>query len=153
MDTETQNNPQYTYYEEVYKLFLGSVDSYEMNMMDDDELEERLYDYMDRGRIILETNSSIDFYDDNPAEKRFNFKLKGYEKTLLAKAMKLEWVREQTYSEELMRKSIGDRDYNATQGYQYLDRLLTMGKQLEKEIIMNLNRIEYSNQELYGEMK
>ncbi|TAS75880.1 hypothetical protein BV280_15635, partial [Lactiplantibacillus plantarum] len=67
-----------------------------------------------------------------------------------AKAMKLEWVREQTYSEELMRKSIGDRDYNATQGYQYLDRLLTMGKQLEKEIIMNLNRIEYSNQELYG---
>lgn len=52
-----------------------------------------------------------------------------------------------------MRKSIGDRDYASTQGYQYLDRLQSMEKQLSNEIRTTVNRIEYANQELYGDMK
>ena len=108
---------------------------------------------MDAGRIALATYISADFFDDEIEKKRFNFKLKRYEIILLAKAMKLEWVREQKHSQELMRKSIGDRDYASTQGYQYLDRLQSMEKQLSNEIRTTVNRIEYANQELYGDMK
>lgn len=146
-------DPNYTYYEEVYKAFLNSVDSYDLYQMDNDELEERLYGYMDAGRVALETYISADFFDDDLEAKRFNFKMKRYEIILLAKSMKLEWVREQKHSQELMRKSIGDRDYSSTQGYQYLDRLQAMEKQLSNEIRTTVNRIEYANQELYGDMK
>lgn len=146
-------DPNYTYYEEVYKAFLNSVDSYDLYQMDNDELEERLYGYMDAGRVALETYISADFFDDDIEAKRFNFKMKRYEIILLAKSMKLEWVREQKHSQELMRKSIGDRDYSSTQGYQYLDRLQAMEKQLSNEIRTTVNRIEYANQELYGDMK
>lgn len=146
-------DPNYTYYEEVYKAFLNSVDSYDLYQMDNDELEERLYGYMDAGRVALETYISADFFDDDLEAKRFNFKMKRYEIILLAKSMKLEWIREQKHSQELMRKSIGDRDYSSTQGYQYLDRLQAMEKQLSNEIRTTVNRIEYANQELYGDMK
>lgn len=146
-------DPNYTYYEEVYKAFLNSVDSYDLYQMDNEELEERLYGYMDAGRVALETYISADFFDDDIEAKRFNFKMKRYEIILLAKSMKLEWIREQKHSQELMRKSIGDRDYSSTQGYQYLDRLQAMEKQLSNEIRTTVNRIEYANQELYGDMK
>ena len=146
-------DPNYTYYEEVYKAFLNSVDSYDLYQMDNDELEERLYGYMDAGRVALETYISADFFDDDIEAKRFNFKMKRHEIILLAKSMKLEWIREQKHSQELMRKSIGDRDYSSTQGYQYLDRLQAMEKQLSNEIRTTVNRIEYANQELYGDMK
>lgn len=150
---EEAKNPKYTYYEEVYKVFLNSIDSYELAQMDKEELENRLYGYLDSGRIMFATYISQDFYDDTPEEKRFNFKLKGFEITLLAKAMKLEWVRELEHSEDLMRKAIGDRDYSAVQGYQYLDRLQAMDKKLFNEINSSINNIEYSDRDLYGDMK
>lgn len=148
-----ENDPDHTYYEEVYKAFLNSVDSYELAQMDDDELKERLYGYLDAGRVVFEPYISEDFYDDDPQKQRFNFKMKRFEITLLAKAMKLEWVREQKHSEELMRKAIGDRDYTSDKGYQYLDRLQAMEKQLSREISSTINRIEYANDDLYGDMK
>lgn len=148
-----ENDPDHTYYEEVYEAFLNSVDSYELAQMDDDELKERLYGYLDAGRVVFETYISEDFYDDDPQKERFNFKMKRFEIALLAKAMKLEWVREQKHSEELMRKAIGDRDYTSDKGYQYLDRLQAMEKQLSREISSTINRIEYAHSDLYGDMK
>lgn len=37
------NDPKYTYYEEVYKAFLNTVDSYDLPRLDDDELADVLY--------------------------------------------------------------------------------------------------------------
>ena len=88
------NDPKYTYYEEVYKVFLNTVDSYDFAQMDDDELESVLYGYMDSGRLLFSTYIAKDFMDDDPENKRFNFKMTRVEIALLAQAMKLEWVRE-----------------------------------------------------------
>ena len=52
-----------------------------------------------------------------------------------------------------MRKAIGDRDYTSDKGYQYLDRLQAMEKQLSREIMTTINRIEYADRDLYGDMK
>lgn len=157
MDEEKTNmgvkNPNYTYFEEVYKAFLNTVDSYDFSAMDDDELSEVLYGYLDAGRVVFSTYITKDFYDDNVEEQRFNIKLSRVEINLLAKAMKLEWIREHRNSEELMRKAIGDRDYSATQGYQYLESLGKMESQLSREIESTINKIEYSDSDRYGDMK
>ena len=121
--------------------------------MDDDELSEVLYGYLDAGRVVFSTYITKDFYDDNVEEQRFNIKLSRVEINLLAKAMKLEWIREHRNSEELMRKAIGDRDYSATQGYQYLESLGKMESQLSREIESTINKIEYSDSDRYGDMK
>lgn len=156
-DTQTDQavvrDPNYTYFDDVYKVFLGMVDSYEFSQLGDEILADVLYGYLDRGRAVFATYISRDFYDDDFENKRFNFKLTAYERTILAKAMNLEWIREHKNTEELMQKAIGDRDYSATQGYQYLDKLQSVEAKLAKEIKQDIIRIEYANVELYGGMK
>ena len=66
--------------------------------------------------------------------------------------MKLECVREKKYSEELMRKSIGDRDYKAVQGTDYLKQLTSVESELRKEIKRDLIDYSYGNTSLYGEL-
>ena len=104
------------------------------------------------GVLVFDTYIDKDFTDVNEDEKHFNFKLSRLEINILAKAMKLEWVRMNKHSEELIRKAYGDRDFSATQGYRYLDELQIMETQLNKEIRAEINELEYANGELYGDM-
>lgn len=154
-ETEVLQDDKYKYttYEEVYKAFLSSVDSYDLAAMDDISLEETMYRYLVSGRIVFANYAAKDLTDDDPENKRFNVKLSSYEIVVLAKAMTLEWVRVHKNSEENMRKSIGDRDYNAVQGYQYLEKLQALDSQLTREIRRDILRLEYGNSELYGDMK
>lgn len=153
-DTPTviPNDPDHTYFEEIYSLFLGTIDSYYLSKMDDDELKANLFGYLQNALINFSTYISKDITDIDTDEQRFNIKLTLYEKTILAKGMKLEWVRLQKHSEELMEKAIGDRDYSAVQGYQYLDRLAAMESSLKREIKSLINNLEYSDSDLYGDM-
>ena len=66
--------------------------------------------------------------------------------------MKLEWVRNKKYSEELMVKAIGDRDYQTQQGYKYLEQLQTMEDKLNKEIQIMVQRVEFGNPDVLGDM-
>ena len=145
-------DPSYTYFEEVYFLFLSEVDSYEFAKMENDELENVLHDYLMQSMLIFSNYVAKDFSDFNDEEKHFNFKMTIFEKNILAKSMKLHWIEIHKSSEELMRKAIGDRDYTAVQGYKYLDSLLDIEKNLRKELHNDINRLEYGNVDLYGDM-
>ncbi|KRL91688.1 hypothetical protein [Limosilactobacillus ingluviei] len=152
VNEEVINDPDYTYFEEVYRVFLGTIESYYFSKMDDEELSETLFGYLNNGISVFSTYISKDFTDLDQEKGRFNFKLSRIEITILARAMKLEWVRSHKYSQELMEKAIGDRDYAAVQGYQYLDRLSAMDKSLQREIKTLINELEYADEELYGDM-
>ena len=152
VNEEVINDPDYTCFEEVYRVFLGTVESYYFSKMDDEELSETLFGYLNNGISVFSTYISKDFTDLDQEKGRFNFKLSRIEITILARAMKLEWVRSHKYSQELMEKAIGDRDYAAVQGYKYLDRLSAMDKSLQREIKTLINELEYADEELYGDM-
>lgn len=152
-DEEKQvNNPDYTSFDEVYRVFLNMVDSYLLAQMDDEELSETLYEYLYKGLQMFSTYSVKDMFDIDTKNKRFNIKLSSFEIVTLAKAMNLAWITANKNSEELMKKAIGDRDYNAVQGYQYLDRLQTMESQLRREIKNDINEFEYADVDIYGDM-
>ena len=141
-----------TKFEMVYKSFLNSVDSYELNNIDDNELESVLWGYLDAGRAMF-ISYHVDVYDVDMEQKQFNADLNSAEIVMLGKAMKLEWVMMNKNSEELQRKAIGDRDYQAVQGYKYLEQLNKVERQLRSEIENWINKYEYSLSELYGEME
>lgn len=147
-----ENQSEKTKFEEVYRAFLASIDSFQLAKMDDEELEETLWEWLDAARVMFVNYSSIDFYDVDMENKCFNSKLSHAEMTLLAKSMKLEWVRMKKHSEDVMNKSLGDRDYTAVQGYNYLKQYAVMETQLINEINKMINKIEYANKTLYGDM-
>lgn len=134
-----------TKFSEIYTLFLGQIDDYELANVEKDELDAVLIRYM----INAISNLQDSMHDmDNVVDienETFNVKMGFTEKSIIAKSMKLEWLREKKYSAELMQKSIGDRDFTAVQGYNYLKEMNLVEKDLAKQVRDYL--IEYSYRE------
>lgn len=138
-------------FSDVYDLFLAQIDDYELAEIDPEEVEIIIEKYLTNSLLTLQ-ESSIDFMDVDLEKKVFNTDLTLAEKILVSKAMKLEWTREKKYSEELMRKSIGDRDYKAVQGVDYLKQLTQVENNLKKEIQDLIVSRSYLGTENYGEL-
>ena len=66
--------------------------------------------------------------------------------------MKLEWLRDRIYQEDLMRQNIGDRDYKAVQGTAYLDSLRVLANQLLDEIRRDLLRNDWGKSSSYSRL-
>ena len=154
-ETVVEEEKPHTSFEEVYKLFLNSIDSYEIAAIaqnDDGELDEVLQGFLSNALGGFVNYIAKDLLDVDYEKGQFNVELTRYEEIMLAKAMKLEWVRNKKYSEELMVKAIGDRDYQAQQGYKYLEQLQSMEDKLNKEIQIMVQRVEFGNPEVLGAM-
>lgn len=154
-ETVVEEEKPHTSFEEVFKLFLNSIDSYELAAIaqnGDNELDEVLQGFLSNALGGFVNYIAKDLLDVDYKKGQFNVELTRYEEIMLAKAMKLEWVRNKKYSEELMVKAIGDRDYAAVQGYKYLEQLQSMEKQLVKEIDIMVQRVEFGNPDVLGDM-
>lgn len=138
-----------TKFEDIYRLFLSSIDDYELAEISDEELEEVMLNHLLKGMTYLQVNM-FDVSDHNVDLKVFNTDLSHVEKVVLSKAMKLEWVGERLYSADLMRRSIGDRDYKAVQGTDLIKQLSALHSKLEKEINKMLINYSYTDAENMG---
>ncbi|WP_461199365.1 hypothetical protein [Enterococcus sp. N249-2] len=140
-----------TSFSDIYDLFLAQIDDYELGELNPDEIDIVLEKFLINGLINIQTTiSSIE--DIDTEVKQFNQDIPLMERILIAKSMKLEWVREKKYSEELMRKSIGDRDYKAVQGTDYLKSLTAVESKLEQELKKSIVDRSYRSEDYYGDM-
>jgi len=130
-----------TNFSEVYALFLGQIDDYELASVEQVELEQVMLRLLINSLTSLQS-MDIDFDSVDMANNNFGVDLTFTEKSIVAKALKLEWVREKKYSADFMYKAIGDRDFTAVQGDKYLKQLGETEADLEREIRMY--QIEYS---------
>ena len=90
--------------------------------------------------------------DINEETQEFNNDLSLPERLIIAKSMKLEWLRDRIYQEDLMRQNIGDRDYKAVQGTAYLDSLRVLANQLLDEIRRDLLRNDWGKSSSYSRL-
>lgn len=131
-----------TEFSEVYALFLGSIDDGDLAIIGADELEGVLTRYLINGIPTL-TDIDFDLNNIDFTNGDFGTVLNFEERSIIAKSMKLEWVREKRYSADLMQKAIGDRDFSAVQGDKYLKELGEVERSLEKEIRDYLVRLSF----------
>lgn len=139
-----------TKFDEVYSLFLSQIDDYGLAQSDVNVVEEVLEKYLMNG--YLHVYSILGSVDLDSKESEFSRTLNMIEKLLFSKAMKLEWLGEKLNSEELMRKSIGDRDYNAVQGVSYIKELRGLYAAQESEIHRAKVDYTYNNEEMFKEL-
>lgn len=140
-----------TQFSDIYDLFLAQIDDYELGSIDPEEIDIVVEKYLINGLITLQ-ETITDLEDVDLDKKQFNTTLTLADKILISKSMKLEWLREKKYSEELMRKSIGDRDYKAVQGIDYLKTLSSVEEGLKKEIRSLITDRSYTNEDYYGDL-
>lgn len=139
-----------TTFKEIYALFLSQIDDYEIASIDNEsDVESYIKKYLLNCLPTLQ-EAINDITNINLENESFGFKLSYVEMALVAKAMKLEWVREKRFSLDLMRKSIGDRDFKAVQGTTYLKEIGALEEQLKKEIRDELIKHSYSKDEYWS---
>lgn len=140
-----------TKFSDMYSLFLSQITDYEMGGLEREELELVASNYLIRALINIQ-EIETDIMDIDEENKVFNNDLTLPEKLIIAKSMKLEWVRDRIFQEDLMRQNIGDRDYRAVQGTAYLDSLRVLANQLSEEVRRDLLRNDWGKASSYNRM-
>lgn len=122
-----------TKFDEIFRRFLGQIDDYELGMIEEEEFEQVLVNYFENS---LESLQELDIDIDNiDFENRdFGVALTHIEKTIIAKAMALEWVRTRILRAELMERDIGDRDHRAVQGDRYIRELIPLEQKMDEDV-------------------
>jgi hypothetical protein len=142
-----------TPFNKVYDKFLASVDDYELGLMTDEDLYELLYTWLDRAISLEFTTCYKDLNDitepNYPDELgKFNIDLDRSEINILALCMKKFWLEVKSSNADLMRRSIGDRDYRTVQGYQYLRELKELKLEIDRQI--NEYQVAYTYKNFKG---
>lgn len=96
----------------------------------------------------VDTEPLEDDYVFVAIEGYFNADLTGNEQYILALGMKKAWLSSKKFSADLMSKDIGDRDYRAVQGFNYIKELRNLDLELEEEIRRYGVQYTYSIDEL-----
>lgn len=140
-----------TKFNEIYRYFLAQVDDHDLASLGKEDLDYVMEGYLMNSLLHVQ-ETMTDIMDVDVEKQIFNSDLHLAEKLLVAKAMKLTWMSEKKYAEDLMRKSIGDRDYKAIQGTDYLKELTNAEIELRKELREDLMRHAYSARDNWGDI-
>lgn len=137
-----------TKFEDIFSLFFSQIDDYTFASASDELIQYELEKYL--------TNSYMSVYhmmgslDIDFEGKEFSRELTMMEKIIFAKSMSAEWTLKKLNSEELMVKSIGDRDYKAIQGFTYLKQLREEYNSKLKDIDRAIIDYTYNNEDMSG---
>lgn len=128
------------------------IDDYELGLVSDDELNEILWGYLDQARSLYFPQCKKDLEDvyENFGEGEFNEDLNSQEQFILALGMKKAWLSPKLKNADLMTKAIGDRDYKAVQGTNYIKELAKLDAQIEDEVDRYARAYSWKNLDLSG---
>lgn len=137
-----------TPFDRIYKKFLSLVNDYELALLEDLELQEVLFEYLDQARSLHFPQCKKDLEAikvDDFGGGEFEETLNSQEQHILALGMKKAWLSSKLMNADLMRKSIGDRDYKAVQGTNYIKELSNLDTKIEEEIRNYAVQYTYKN--------
>lgn len=129
------------------------IDDYTLNLVSDEELNDVLSDYLDEARSLYfpQCTKNLElFTEEENGTGEFQEDLTSQEQHILALGMKKAWLSSKLYNADLMSKEIGDRDYRAVQGTNYLKELSKLDDKLEDEIRRYAVAYTYKNFSLEG---
>lgn len=125
-----------TPFSSIYKKFLSLVDDYELSIPEEEERNQILFEFLDQARSLhfAQCNKDLENITENSGVGEFAVDLDSQEQYILALGMKKAWLSPKLNFADNMTKEIGDRDYKAVQGTNYLKELSKLDNQIEEEI-------------------
>lgn len=130
-----------TSFDSIYTRFLSQISTYELHLMEDEDLEENLKEWL-LAAIPHFQNCKKDLgdYDDNNNE--FNSKLDNAEISILAEYMVFIYVRTFLMREENLSQALNSKDYRMYSPQGQLKALTSLQEHISKEA--NTLKSQYS---------
>lgn len=112
------------------------IDDYELGIPTQEELNEILFEYLDQARSLYfpQCKKDLESLTEDMGLGEFSEDLSSQEQYILALGMKKAWLSPKLNFSDNMTKEIGDRDYKAVQGTNYLKELSKLDEKIEDEI-------------------
>ncbi len=125
-----------TPFDKIYKKFLGQIDDYELAIPEEAELNEILFAFLDEARSLYfpQCQKDLDNITESNGVGEFAEDLSSQEQYILSLGMRKAWLSPKLHSADLMSRAIGDRDFKAVQGTNYLRELSKLDDKIEEEI-------------------
>lgn len=121
-----------TPFDSIYQKFLLQIDDYELALVDDTSLSETLKGYLSEASGLHFRSCRKDL--SKQSDTGFLETLTLEEEHILALCMNKVWLSSKLMNADLMRKEIGDRDYRAVQGNNYLKELRALMEKIDSDI-------------------
>jgi hypothetical protein len=139
-----------TPFEKVFDSFLSKIDDNLYSNLEFD-VEADLTKLLNSA-IVQFDFPKVDIFDKDDDLRQFNVDLSIHEIEILSNLMKLEWIKRQMNSVNLLKQMIGDKDFRLTSQANHLKVLIDLKMETEKEINSLMTKYSYTNnrQSLYG---
>ena len=123
----------------IFNKFLHFIDDIELSLLDDEDIEDMLYQYLE--------NATVSFYECRKSLKIIDNEIEGDldldEIYILALCMVQFWLSPKIKREENLRQMMNDRDFKQISNASMLNRLLGLNKSVKKEIRMCKQRYAF----------
>lgn len=127
--------------ESVFNKFLHFIDDIELAMLDEEDIEEMLYQYLENATIsFYECKKSLNIIDDC-IEGDLNLT----EIYILALSMTQFWLSPKIKREENLKQMMNDRDFNQISSANMLGKLLQLDKSIKEELRICKQRYAFQN--------
>ena len=123
----------------IFNKFLYFIDDIELSLLDDEDIEEMLYQYLE--------NATVSFYECKKSLKIVDGMIEGDldldEIYILALCMVQFWLSPKIKREENLRQMMNDRDFKQISNANMLNRLLGLNQSVKDEIKMCKQRYSF----------
>lgn len=121
---------------DIYKLFLSKINSYSLNSLDDEDLEEILEMYLKSAipKFKFCVQSLNYSYNETSDKYEFECTLTNEEKLILSLFMVQEWYNPILNKESLLKEKFGNKDYQLFSSANLIKELKDIKKEIKKEI-------------------
>jgi hypothetical protein len=136
-----------TPYSTIYEIFLSKLTDYTFINLTDAELENIFIKYL-KSSIVQFKQCKTDLTDRNEESKQFNQTLADEEIEILANQMIVEYLNPQIVNLELIRQSLGSKDFKLYSQSAHLEQLIKLRQ--EKQDDVNKLIISYTYNDLSG---
>jgi len=131
----------------IYKKFLSTIEDYELSIPSQEEQNEILFEFLDQARSLHfpQCKKDLETITESLGLGEFASDLDSQEQYILALGMKKSWLSPKLNFSDNMTKEIGDRDYKAVQGTNYIKELSKLDDKIENEIRRYATAYTYKN--------
>lgn len=126
----------------IYEKFLNSIDDIELSLLDGEDINYLLLDYLENSTIsFFECEKSLKIIDGEFIEDDLDID----EIFILALGMTTHWLSPKIKREENLRQMMNDRDFKQLSNANMLSKLLQLDKQTRSELRRYKQRYAFKN--------
>ncbi|EPY2277962.1 hypothetical protein ACXAT3_002714 [Clostridium sporogenes] len=123
-----------TSFQRIYDKFLAQIDDTDLLKLENEEIESFLFNYLENSIVDFKKCKKDLIKNLNKEKQQFEIELDLEEIYILSLGMVLHWLQPQVQRLQLIRQSLGDRDFKLSSNWQTLDKLNNLEEKTRKNL-------------------